>query len=268
MPEGPEVRIITDQLSTNLKGRILQEVQVVGGRFVQKPPENMEHLQLPVEITAVKCKGKFIWFTFANGWYLFNTLGMTGSWGAVKEKHSAIRLKLDEGEIFFSDPRHFGTVKFAYGTNILQDKLNTIGMDLLDAGLTKKDVSEEFQKKIQGSNATIVELLMNQKVFSGVGNYIKAETLYRSKVSPWRQGKSLSKEECLALVKNATDILVDSYKVGGATIATYKNFEGEVGHYSGKLMVYGKTTDPRGNPVKSEETPDKRTTWWVPKVQK
>lgn len=271
MPEGPEVRVIADQLAKEIKNKVLTNFEIIGGRFIHLPPENVEHFkkELPVKLTAVSCKGKFIWFTFGNGWYLFNTLGMTGCWGAEKEKHAAVRLTFDDGSnIFFMDPRRFGTIKFAYGTNILQDKLDSLGIDLLEVGLTKKDISAIFKKKVQSSNATLAEILMNQKIFSGVGNYLKAESLYRAKVSPWRKGKSLSDDECLALLQHATDVMVDSYKVGGTTIATYKNFEGEMGHYSSKLRVYGKTTDPLGNVVKSEETPDKRTTWWVPNIQK
>lgn len=271
MPEGPEVRVIADQLAKEIKGKVLTSFDVIGGRFVNLPPDGIEHFkkELPVKLTAVNCKGKFIWFTFGNSWYLFNTLGMTGCWGTEQEKHAAVRLTFEDGSnIFFMDPRHFGTIKFAYGSNVLQDKLESLGLDLLDIGLTKKDASGVFKKKIQNSNATLAEILMNQKIFSGVGNYLKAEALYRAKVSPWRKGKSLSDDECLALLQHATDIMVASYKDGGTTIATYKNFEGEVGHYSSKLLVYGKTIDPLGNTVKSEETPDKRTTWWVPKVQK
>lgn len=271
MPEGPEVRVIVDQLSNQVKNKTLQSLHIIGGKFIKYPPENLDNFQAksPMKLTAVNCKGKFIWFTFDNGWYLWNTLGMTGCWGLTKEKHAAVHLKFDNNiEIFFMDPRHFGTVKFVYGTNILQDKLNNLGLDLLEAGLSNTDISTTFQKKIQNSNSSIAEIVMNQKIFSGIGNYIKAEALYRAKISPWRVGKTLSSEECLALLRSATDIMVESYKLGGTTIATYKNFKGDVGRYGSKLLIYGKTTDPLGNSVKSEETPDKRTTWWVPLIQK
>lgn len=270
MPEGPEVRIISEQLAKHVNNQTLQEIDIVGGRFVQSPPENFGHfgISLPSKITEVKCKGKFIWFALENDWYIFNTLGMTGSWSTKKEKHAAIRLRLVDKEVYFFDPRHFGTVKLAYGKETLQQKLNSIGIDLLEVAISNKDITKSFTKLIQSRSETLAEILMNQKILTGVGNYIKAESLYAAKLSPWRRGNSLSTTECSTLLENTTRILLDSYRLGGATLATYKNFEGQTGWYSSKLKVYKKLTDPNGLKVKNDETNDKRVTWWVPQIQK
>ena len=59
-----------------------------------------------------------------------------------------------------------------------------------------------------------------------------------------------------------------SYQHQGATISTYKTVYGEEGRYSTLFKVYGKKLDPGGNKIVSETTPDKRTTHWVPSIQK
>lgn len=268
MPEGVEVKVITQQLAVQAIGKTLQEINLLGGRFLRIPPENFAKFQkvLPSKITEINCKGKFIWFTFDNRWYLFNTLGMTGSWGDVREKHSAISLTFDDGSIiYFTDPRHFGTLKFSLS---LQDKLDSLGEDLLQSALTEQDLTRIFRKRIQAKTETLAEILMNQKIFSGVGNYIKAEALYLAKLSPWRRGNTLSTTECDILLSSINKIMLESYRLDGTTIATYKNFEGKLGQYSSKLLVYGKNLDPLGNLIKSETTLDKRTTWWVPRLQR
>ena len=109
---------------------------------------------------------------------------------------------------------------------------------------------------------------MNQSIFGGCGNYIKAEALYKAKLSPHRKCDSLTDDEASELHAALQDIVWTSYKSNGATIATYRDANGNVGSYSSKFAVYGRKEDPLGNAVTSEETKDGRTTWWVPNVQR
>jgi len=62
-------------------------------------------------------------------------------------------------------------------------------------------------------------------------------------------------------------VLRESFQNGGATLRTYKNFDGTVGQYSSRFAVYNQKTDPDGNEVIKEKTDDGRTTHWVPSVQ-
>ena len=57
---------------------------------------------------------------------------------------------------------------------------------------------ENFEKIIKNkrvSEKTLPEVLMNQKKISGVGNYLKSEILYASKISPYRLIKDLTDSE-------------------------------------------------------------------------
>lgn len=272
MPESPEVRIITEQLSSALTSSTIKDIAVIGGRFLKSPPDHLKEIKqtFPTRIKEIKCKGKFIWFGFENDWYLFNTLGMTGSWSFEKQKHSALHIRMDEKNVFFFDPRHFGTIKFAHGTEVLNTKLNSLGPDLLDKALSDINPKHLVRKQLQNrpDGETLTESLMNQKVFAGIGNYIKSESLYRAKLSPWRNSNTLTNEEYFALSDALTKVMFESYHAGGNTIATYKDVSGKIGSYSSYLQVYGKIKDPLGNQVKKQQTYDKRTSWWVPEIQK
>lgn len=267
MPESPEVRIITEQLCEKVKDQLLIGLEILGGRFIKNPPEGLNAFkkELPIKLESVACKGKFIYFSFKNEWYLFNTLGMTGSWRENKDEHSSFKFTFENLNVYFTDIRHFGTMKFVRGKDLLEKKLKSIGWDILNEGPPD---FQYFHNKIASSNKNITEILMSQSIFSGIGNYIKSECLYRAKISPWRTGSSLSKSDSLELLKAICIIMIDSYNSGGASLATYKNFEGQGGEYAKKLQVYKRDFDPLGNFVKSETTPDKRTTWWVPEIQK
>ena len=109
---------------------------------------------------------------------------------------------------------------------------------------------------------------MNQKIVSGIGNYLKAECLYESKISQHRLCSQITQEESDNLFHTCRKIIRRSYESGGATISTYRQPNGEKGLYSRRFAVYNQKHDPFGHLVVKEKTLDKRTTHWVPEVQK
>ena len=98
MPEGPEVKYLTDFLNNNLKDKILNKITINGGRYKKHgPPKNFKKLvdKLPLKIKSINCYGKFIWWEFDNfDLTLWNTLGMSGWWTFDDEKHNNVSFKL------------------------------------------------------------------------------------------------------------------------------------------------------------------------------
>jgi formamidopyrimidine-DNA glycosylase len=272
MPEGPEVKKYTDQLNKHLLGSQIVDIAILSGRY--KKENDIPGLlsikgELPLLIESVACKGKFIYWTFKDTESsMWNTLGMTGSWG-FQSAHQRVRftVRKDQNinhEIFFSDIRNFGTIKFSDSKKELSKKLNSIGPDML----SDPPAFESFKTIIlsQG-HKNICKTLMDQSNISGVGNYVKAESLYLSKLSPHRNCSSLSEKELMLLYLSIKSVLSESYTSGGSTLKTYRDLYGNVGSYSGRFLVYGKSIDPLGNKVSTVETPDGRTTHWVPSIQ-
>lgn len=265
MPESPEVKVITDQLHQKLTGHTVTSFQILGGRFSKENISSLEEIRdyLPLKIEYIKCKGKFIYWKLGYDWFLWNTLGMTGEWSSTKTKHAAFSVCFNDNIIYFNDIRHFGTIKFSQGEKELAAKLNSLGPDILSEPPSR----DEFYKIIHRYDKSIAEILMDQKILSGIGNYIKAESLYRAKISPWRSASSLSKKESESLYEALRDVVQSSYSLGGNSLKDYKDVNGKEGSYSNFLLVYGKKRDPLGFPVIREETLDKRTTWWVKEIQ-
>lgn len=284
MPEGPEVKRSADYLSKLLVGQRLRSVGVHthgggGGRYAKAPPEGMAELlavlkdtSLPIE--EVSCKGKFMYWTFRPGWTMWCTYGMSGQWTTQKpDKHTALTMWTDRSDgtgllaINFRDPRHFGTVKFLHepGGELTQAKLDSLGPDMLG------DPPDERQFRValnRRNQKTLAEVMMDQGVISGVGNYIKAEALYLAELSPHRVVCDLSSIEIERLRTQIINVMKASYNTGGATISTYRNVDGTKGGAQRRFAVYGNQTDPIGNSVVKEETKDGRTTHWVPAIQK
>ena len=187
---------------------------------------------------------------------------MTGSWGKDRNKHTRIVLTFDNNkELCFSDIRNFGTFQIK-SINDLNKKLKSLGPDMLS---NPPDNFIEILRKYNHKN--ICEVLMNQKVVSGIGNYIKAESLWYSRINPHATIKDLTDNNLEILGKAIFFVSNKSYKSLGASIRDYYTFDNEQGNATSSFVVYGKDKDYNGYNVIKETTLDKRTTHWVPERQ-
>jgi len=265
MPEGAEVRKYGEALAQKVSGATLLEMNVVSGRYVKKDPDGLDFFRknLPGPIVGVGVHGKFLYWILSNDTFIHNTLGMTGHWSDRPSNHTRVEFVTSRGSVYFSDQRNFGTLKFTSGKQSLIKKLESLGPDMMH------DVDDEvFYKSLsKKKNWTLSKAVMDQSVIAGVGNYVKAEALWLSRLSPHRKIASLSDEDYARLKHSIHTVLRESFQNGGATLRTYKNFDGTVGQYSSRFAVYNQKTDPDGNEVIKEKTDDGRTTHWVPSVQ-
>ncbi len=272
MPEGPEVKRIVVQLNSLLKEKEISKIEIISGRYkTHGNPDGFDETiaLLPLRISEINCKGKFIWFTLTESnkeIYMWNTLGMTGSWSVKEDTHSRASFVFKDGtKAYYNDIRNFGTLSFCFERHLLDKKLDQIGPDMLSNPPTDSEFAAIVGKQ---KDKTLPEFLMNQSAISGVGNYVKAEALYLSELSPLRTCSSLSEKEILLLKKSIDMVLSASYNSGGSTIKTYRDVFGEAGSFSSRFLIYGNSKDPAGNKVIKTETKDGRTTHWVPNVQK
>jgi len=267
VPEGPEVKRIVDRLQEELVGQTLIDINIISGRYEKHgTPQGYADLveRLPAKITDVQCKGKFIFMRLNNRFSMWNTLGMSGFWSESKSKHARVSLQLSTKKVYFCDTRNFGTLKFVKGRKQLIKKLDSLGPDMLS-----EEVDDAlFLKRLRKKNGrTIVEAIMDQKVVSGVGNYLKSESLYLAEISPHRKVEDISDDRLKALKQAIQTTIRSSYISGGATIHTFLDYDGQEGKYSRRFAVYNQKYDIKDRAVIREKTPDGRTTFWVPEHQ-
>jgi len=274
MPEGPEVKTITDRLNRVLEGKTLSGLRIHTREYAAKQMRNEfnEFRQaLPLTVDSVNCKGKFIYWKFSGDWVVFNTLGMSGTWlfgnlRSMKGVHFTMEFS-DGTQAHYRDNRRFGTFKF-FGADTsseqLETKLNKIGPDMLNEPVSDELSIERLRKK---NHWNVCKAIMNQEVVSGVGNYIKAEALYKSSIHPEAVVSDLTDSEIEDLGRNCIWVIKASYNARGATIRNYKLPNGDTGDYKFEFKVYAQANDPEGYRVRREETADKRTTHWVPEIQ-
>ena len=256
MPEGPECRKYAESLAQRVSSRKILGVEVLSGRYAKKTPGGLGSFKntLPVPVLGAGCHGKFIYWILNDEYSIWSTLGMTGEWTTKKTDHSRVCFILDDGDVYFNDQRNFGTIKFVRGKYQLLEKLKSLGPDMLAETVDNARFINQLRMK-QGW--TIAKALMDQSVVAGVGNYIKAESLWIARISPHRTVDEMSDAELASLRQAVQQVMQESYSKLNATPEYRRDF-----------LVYNQKNDPDGHEVVREQTDDGRTTHWVPAVQR
>lgn len=258
MPEGPEVKVVTNQLNKLLKNTYLKNIQIIKGPFQNFKKSLNKNLSKyfnhkVIKIKEVLCKGKFIYFVLIipvnhsyQYLYIGHHLGMTGQWltNPQDAKHILITLnyfkkyhgKLTENIIYYNDARHFG--KFTLlNKEQLDKKLNSLGPDVLNN--FSQNVFVKLLKNPNIQNKLIVNVLNNQKIISGLGNYLRADILYTAKVSPKKKVHELTNLEIIRIYKAIKKISMKSYLENGTNFGRYDP------------LIYEKKKAPNGKTIKT-----------------
>lgn len=285
MPEGPELLTSARYLTENYVGR---DVVVAGptktGRWKTNPPPGFEKFQKILAtskysptLESVNVKGKFMWWKFLvenRDIYMMCTYGMSGQWipiAGTDSKHAGFFFFFrdasgDTRYLSFVDPRHFGTIKFIFDRHEIGRKLKTLGTDPLTEPLDAKSVKELLNSKETWKKTPICELLLDQRLFAGVGNYIRAEALWRASIDPWKTPDKLDFMQYDALCREIHAVMKESLEDQGATIHTYSTPDGKDGKF--EFNVFGKSEDVLGNRVETKRDANGRNVHWAPAKQR
>lgn len=283
MPEGPEVRCVAESLNRHLSGKQLINFGLTEkSRYHAKGQfKGMHLLGFNLHLQSVNVRGKRIIFIFRTHTgqliYMLSFLGMEGHWLQYPTQHTAFWMmfgnvrSIDTHDIitghkvfYYEDSRHFGSLDVFSDLSELAKALKNVGPDLLN-----EDVPIDlYRKTLRNSRIASKEIawfMLEQKYFSGVGNYLRSEILYEAKIAPHRLIGTLTEEEIQLLHYISIKVLHEAYKCHGLTIASYVDPDGIKGTYVPK--VYQQAMDPLGNSVSTVTLSDGRTTHWVPNVQ-
>jgi len=298
MPEVIEVLKYADFLQSKLKGKTITEINVLNGRYKKHGDfENLDQLRaaLPQKVKSIQTKGKFLYIQFENNMYLFSTLGLSGGWlyekgGKVqfghllnyiaKEdeiryhqtalKHKNVEFKTADGNMYYYDVLSYGTLKVIIDAAHLQKKLASLGPDISHKETTLPIFKAQLEKA--KGEKLIGNVLMDQKYISGIGNYLRADVLWLSKISPFRKMRDLTAPEYKKLWLNTRLLVWASYNYKkGVKLGFIESDHPKIPEdYGREFCVYFQTTDPQGRAVKKEELYDgsqKRFIYWVPELQ-
>jgi formamidopyrimidine-DNA glycosylase len=306
MPEINEIRKYADFIKDKIKKNKILDINILNGRYKTHGPfqkYNAIKKELPLKLLDVKTKGKLLYLVFENNFYIFSTLGLYGGWCYLKEgsskynfsqteeewlyfdnlkendsyyiknalKHLNVEFRTSKGSLYYYDVLSFGSLKVIEGEEELNKKLKTIGPDIMESDTTF-DVFKNQILKTRNLNKEIGIVIMNQKIISGIGNYLRADILYMSKISPFRKVNKLTEKELEAIYKNAKVLTWGDYDIKMAKKLKLISKETKLPRdYDRMFFVYSYEEDIHGNKIVKKELYEgsqKRFIYYVPSIQK
>jgi formamidopyrimidine-DNA glycosylase len=191
--------------------------------------------------------------------------------------HLNVEFVMDnELKVYFYDQLSFGTLKVIVYKNGLDKKLKELGPDIMDLETTfdvfKSQITKKNSKSKENIGKMIGNVIVNQKVISGVGNYLRADALWMSKISPFRLVEDITDKELELLYKSIRALMWGDYDYDFALKKGFINKGFKIPHDCGReFFIYRQDTDLDGNKVSKKELfegSQKRFIYWVDSIQK
>ncbi|WP_231635071.1 DNA-formamidopyrimidine glycosylase family protein [Pedobacter sp. PACM 27299] len=193
MPEGPSIVILRELVeSLHLEGQ--QVIGIDGNTKIEK--ERMLHQHL----LAFRSWGKHFLICFETFTLRIHFM-MFGSYRINERKESAVRLRLsfEEAEL------NFYTCSLKYVEGDINDSYDW-SIDVMAEEWDPKQALKIIRAKPE---ELICDLLLDQQIFSGVGNIIKNEVLYRAGIHPLSKIAAIPLPKLKLLVKEARQYSFD-----------------------------------------------------------
>ncbi|MDC3147692.1 DNA-formamidopyrimidine glycosylase, partial [Prochlorococcus sp. AH-716-I09] len=222
-----------------------------------------ENIQFPLENSSI------------NNGFLVVHLRMTGYFKFIDKstkpcKHTRIRFfDKKNNELRYIDVRSFGQmwwIKEGLSCEKIIKGLGSLGPEPFsndfDANYLKKVISKRTK--------SIKAILLDQTIVAGIGNIYADESLFSAGISPFREAKTIKKNELVNLKESIVNVLKKSIGSGGTTFSDFRDLEGENGNFGLQTNVYrrtGKECRKCGNLIEREKITG-RSTHWCPKCQK
>ena len=250
MPELPEVEVVTRSLKKTVKNHKIIKITVNNRNLRFKLPENFEYVLKNKIVKNIERKSKYIIFDFDNNFYAILHLGMSGtlhiptnkkisnlsfySNPVLPKKHNHIIINFKNFKLIYNDPRRFGYFKILNNKHDFEDYFKRIGPEALD----KKFNILYLKKKIKNRKKNIKNILLDQKIVSGIGNIYANEILFKSQISPMKSVKELSQIDLDKIIQFSRSTLRNAIKFGGSSIKDFKGISGSGGTFQTKFNVY------------------------------
>ncbi len=168
-------------------------------------------------------------------------------------KHLNVEFIFEHGSLYFYDQLSFGTLSIFDSSQLLEKKLKTLGLDIMKPETT----FEMFQTALlhkSNLNKPIGVALMNQKYISGIGNYLRADALWLSKINPFLKVKSLDEKDLKKIYHNVRLLIWGQYnKKAGIKYGIIKSGDNLPLDYKRNFFVYQQDTDIYGKQVLKEK---------------
>ena len=293
MPELPEVETVRRGLEQKLNNFIVKKVEVCRDSTVAFPVNkkifinglknsllykwNRRGKYLIAELKKIENENIGIneKIILKHNGFLVVHLRMTGYFKFINRstppcKHTRIRFfDKNNNELRYIDVRSFGQMWW------IKQELSPYNIIKGLGSLGPEPFSQDFdikylKKVIAKRTKSIKAVLLDQTIVAGIGNIYADESLYSAGISPFREARTIKKNELIKLKESIVTVLKKSIGSGGTTFSDFRDLEGENGNFGLQTNVYrrtGKECRKCGNLIERQKITG-RSTHWCPKCQK
>lgn len=289
MPELPEVELVKRELSRNVEGRKIEQIELsdyvykghASGRktIVKQDVDEFKEMMRGASILKVGRRGKYLFFVLEKSDDIFHMVGHLGMSGAFfitrsleeienlnYRKHWHALFGLDDDTLLsYCDIRRFGEMSVV-------KRLNDFApFSRMAPEYTDPDSLSYFLAKArneQNSKKPIKAVIMDSAVIPGVGNIYASEALFSAGILPTKKAGSISAERLSRLHEEIVDVFEVSLASGGSTISDYRGVSGQSGSMQDRFKIYQKKRCTQcGNDVKTKVIAT-RNTFYCTKCQR
>ncbi|WFE71924.1 endonuclease VIII [Halomonas sp. M1] len=216
MPEGPEIRRAADKIEKQLRGKTLDDVWFAFPELAKQASS-----LIGIQVNAVDTWGKAMLIRFADQRVLYSHNQLYGVWKLHSEDKPpstkrSLRVRLTaEGR---AASLYSASDVSLWHENALDSHpfLARLGPDLLSQQVTSGDVQKRLHDP-QFRRRSLGALLLDQRLVAGLGNYLRTEILFFSKLHPKMRPVDLTSVQLSLLADSIIDITHRAYRQAGVT---------------------------------------------------
>ncbi len=253
MPEGDTIHRIADRMRAALEGREI-------GRAETPDPRSPIHGRAGTlegrTLESVEARGKHLIVHFSGNVALHSHLGINGSWRIFADG----RLPFGKPWLLLASGRgvagQFGgkLLRMVSESRIRNDPgLMQLGPDPLAAGFDQDAAARRLLAS--GADREVGDVLLDQRVIAGIGNAIRNEALYASRIDPWRRIGDLEPEEAEDLIRANQRVMQISIRRGRRPHNVYRADRRRCPSCGGRISVRA-------------QGDANRATYWCPRCQR
>lgn len=270
MPEGHVIHRLADGLTERFGGRTVR-VSSPQGRFADEAA-----LLDGGVLAGAEAYGKHLFVDFGPDRVVHIHLGLIGKLWLLDAPPTS-PAGPDTLRLLIARDIHRAELRGPQWCRLIDDQARD---DVIASGgddpLRPECTGEKAWAKISRSSRSIASLLMDQKVTAGVGNIYRAEVLFRHRINPFREGKTLPRRTWNAMWLDL--VMLMRFGVRDGRIDTVRDEhlpeamgrEPRIDRHGGEVYVYRRAGLPClvcGTPVRTQVL-EGRNLYWCPRCQR
>jgi endonuclease VIII len=275
MPEGDTIFKAARTLHRALAGQTVTRFETVLVHLARVDANSPIRSRI---VEGVAAAGKHLLMTFSGGLILRTHMRMNGSWHIYRPGE---RWQLPRGDMRIAiETTDWVAVAFrVHVAELIQESdlarhrpIASLGPDLLGKTF---DADEALRRMRARGTESAADVLLDQRVFAGVGNVYKSEVLFLAGIHPDAQIGTISDDALQDVIRIARRLLLENVvEKPGPSMVTYRGFRRTTGRMrpADRLWVYsrgGKPCRKCGSPIAAHKKgDDARVTYWCPSCQK